>query len=60
MIIARGTPAADFQIDGEASHGIPHLVHLFGIEFPGLASALKIADYVTEALNARQHDLATI
>lgn len=57
---ARGTPTADFQIDGEASHGIPHFVHLFGIESPGLGSALKIADCVTEAFNASEHDLATI
>ena len=27
-------PAADFMIDGPAQHGLPRLVHLFGMEFP--------------------------
>ena len=30
-----GEPAADFMIDGPAEHGLPGLVHLFGIECPG-------------------------
>ena len=40
-------PAADFVIQGPAVHGIPRLVNLFGIESPGLTSALAIADHVT-------------
>ena len=36
-----GEPAADFIIDGPAEHGLPGLVHLFGIESPGLTSALS-------------------
>ncbi|MFP5465978.1 MAG: NAD(P)/FAD-dependent oxidoreductase [Gammaproteobacteria bacterium] len=39
-------PAADFRIDGPAQHGVPGLINLFGIESPGLTSALAIAGYV--------------
>ena len=42
-LTAKGEPAADFLIDGPAGHGLPRLVHLFGIESPGLTSALSIA-----------------
>ncbi|HEX2554380.1 MAG TPA: NAD(P)/FAD-dependent oxidoreductase [Microvirga sp.] len=45
-----GEPAADFLIDGPAEHGLPGLVHLFGIESPGLTSALSIAEDVAERL----------
>lgn len=38
-----GEPAADFMIDGPAEHGLAGLVMLFGIESPGLTSALSIA-----------------
>lgn len=41
-----GEPAADFRIDGPAQHGVPGLINLFGIESPGLTSALAIAGYV--------------
>ena len=40
-------PAADFVIQGPAVHGIPGLVNLFGIESPGLTSALAIAEHVS-------------
>jgi L-2-hydroxyglutarate oxidase LhgO len=44
-----GQPAADFRIDGPARHGVPGLVNLFGIESPGLTSALAIGeDLVTQ------------
>ena len=39
-------PAADFVIQGQAVHGVPGLVNLFGIESPGLTSALAIGEHV--------------
>ena len=41
-----GEPAADFMIEGPAQHSRPGLIHLFGIESPGLTSALSLADEV--------------
>lgn len=37
---------ADFVIQGDDAHGIPGLVNLFGIESPGLTSALAIAEHI--------------
>ena len=45
-----GEPAPDFQVQGPAAHGIPGLVHLFGIESPGLTSSLALARLVAEQL----------
>jgi L-2-hydroxyglutarate oxidase LhgO len=45
-----GEPPADFVIDGPAEHGLPGLVNLFGIESPGLTSALSIAEDVAGRL----------
>ncbi|MBM6594680.1 NAD(P)/FAD-dependent oxidoreductase [Microvirga pudoricolor] len=45
-----GEKAADFLIDGPAEHGLPGLVHLFGIESPGLTSSLSLAEDVAERL----------
>jgi len=47
-----GEAAADFLIDGPAEHGLPGLVHLFGIESPGLTSSLSIAEDVADRLQA--------
>jgi L-2-hydroxyglutarate oxidase LhgO len=47
-----GEKAADFMIDGPAEHGLPGLVHLFGIESPGLTSSLSIAEDVAATLRA--------
>jgi L-2-hydroxyglutarate oxidase LhgO len=38
--------ARDFLIHGPATHGVPGLVNLFGIESPGLTSSLAIAVHV--------------
>ncbi|MFT4243385.1 MAG: NAD(P)/FAD-dependent oxidoreductase [Acidovorax sp.] len=47
-----GEPAADFVIQGPAVHGMAGLVNLFGIESPGLTSALAIAEHVAGLCNA--------
>jgi L-2-hydroxyglutarate oxidase LhgO len=47
-----GEPAADFMIETPAQHGLRGLIHLFGIESPGLTSALSLADEVVAHLNA--------
>ena len=47
-----GEPARDFLIQGPAQHGLVRLVHLFGIESPGLTCALSIAEEVASYLSA--------
>jgi len=42
----------DFIIQGEAVHGVPGLVNLFGIESPGLTAALALAGEVAALLAA--------
>jgi L-2-hydroxyglutarate oxidase LhgO len=44
-----GEPAPDFDIQGRQKHGIAGLVHLFGIESPGLTASLALADAVMAA-----------
>jgi L-2-hydroxyglutarate oxidase LhgO len=39
-------PAADFRILGPGAHGVPGLIHLLGIESPGLTASLALADEV--------------
>ena len=46
-----GEPAPDFQVQGPSAHGVPGLVHLFGIESPGLTSSLSLAGLVLERLS---------
>ena len=45
-----GQAAGDFVIQGQAVHGIPGLVNLFGIESPGLTSSLAIGEVVSQML----------
>ena len=42
-IVGPGEPAADFVIQGAATHGVAGLVNLYGIESPGLTASLAIA-----------------
>jgi L-2-hydroxyglutarate oxidase LhgO len=46
-----GEPAPDFEVQGPREHGVPGLVHLFGIESPGLTSSLALAEEVTRQLS---------
>ena len=45
-IVRQGEPDGDFMIVGPETHGMKHLVQLFGIESPGLTSSLAIAEHV--------------
>jgi L-2-hydroxyglutarate oxidase LhgO len=49
-IYGPGESAPDFRVDGPALHGVRGLVNLFGIESPGLTSALAIGDHVAAML----------
>lgn len=51
-IYAEGEPAPDFTIHTAREHGRSRLVALYGLESPGLTSALAIGDFVAEQLNA--------
>jgi len=46
----QGEPASDFEVQGPKVHGVPGLVHLFGIESPGLTASLALAAMVLEEL----------
>jgi L-2-hydroxyglutarate oxidase LhgO len=48
-----GQAAADFCLSGPSTHGLPDVVHLFGIESPGLTSSMAIADAVVQTLGLR-------
>ena len=47
-IVPPAVATQDFMLQGPAAHGIPGLINLFGIESPGLTSALAIADHVRD------------
>jgi L-2-hydroxyglutarate oxidase LhgO len=47
-----GETAADFLIDAPAQHGLERIVHLFGIESPGLTSALSLAEGIVSDLSS--------
>lgn len=49
---ASGEPSADFRVDGPGDHGCPGVVHLFGIESPGLTASMAIAEFVCASLGA--------
>ena len=52
-----GMAAADFLIQGPANHGVDGLVHLLGIESPGLTACLALAQHVDAMLHSprQQH-----
>ena len=52
-----GEPAADFLIQTASAHGLPGLVNLFGIESPGLTSALAIGEHLAN-IDTTQGDTA--
>jgi L-2-hydroxyglutarate oxidase LhgO len=41
-----GQPPGDWRIDGPGAHGVPGMIHLFGIDTPGLTACLALADHV--------------
>lgn len=43
-------PAADFALSGPAEHGVPGVLHMFGIESPGLTASLALADMAVSSL----------
>ncbi len=45
-IVPPGAPAQDFTLQGPAEHGVPGLIHMFGIESPGLTASLSLAEHV--------------
>ncbi|CAI5466041.1 unnamed protein product [Closterium sp. Yama58-4] len=49
-LTAPGEPAADFLIQTHTTHCMPGLIHLLGIESPGLTSCLAIGEYVKQLL----------
>ena len=51
-IAPAGITNSDFRIDGGSAHGVPGLVHLYGIESLRLTAALAIAKEVTRMLAA--------
>ena len=49
-ITAPHEAAADFVIQGQATHGVRGLVNLFGIESPGLTSCMAIGEEVVQVI----------
>ncbi|MCV2217216.1 NAD(P)/FAD-dependent oxidoreductase [Thauera sp. Sel9] len=50
-IVGPGQADADFRIDGPARHGVAGLVHLYGIESPGLTASLAIGAHVAKLVS---------
>jgi L-2-hydroxyglutarate oxidase LhgO len=50
-IAGKGAPVPDFVVQGPCEHGVPGLVHLYGIESPGLTASLALADHVAATIN---------
>lgn len=50
QVVGLGQPPGDFVVAGPRQHGIARLVSLYGIESPGLTSALPLAQLAAERL----------
>ena len=48
-IVPKGAPGQDFVLQPPSAHGVTGLINLFGIESPGLTSAIALADLVAGA-----------
>lgn len=46
-------PFSDFHIYGPETHAVPGLIHLIGIESPGLTSSMAIADHIRKKVVTR-------
>jgi L-2-hydroxyglutarate oxidase LhgO len=44
-------PIPDFVVSGPPHHGLPGLLHLYGIDSPGLTASLALADHVLACLD---------
>ena len=51
-IAPSGSGFADFRIDDPQFHGVQGLVHLYGIESPGLTSAIALSQYVVHRMGS--------
>jgi L-2-hydroxyglutarate oxidase LhgO len=54
-IVPPAIAAQDFVVQTRREHGVAGLINLFGIESPGLTSALALADHVAELARASPH-----
>lgn len=50
-IYGPGQAAPDFRMDGPAQHGVANWINAFGVESPGLTSALALARHMADLLD---------
>lgn len=53
-VAGAGSGPGDWRIDGPQHHGVPGLIHLFGIDTPGLTACLAIAEHVAALMRQDQ------
>ena len=53
-IVPPSVAVQDFSIVGPSAHGVPGLIHLFGIESPGLTAAIALADCVRDTVQGAE------
>jgi L-2-hydroxyglutarate oxidase LhgO len=49
-IVPQGAPGQDFVVQAPKAHGVAGLINLFGIESPGLTSAIALADFIADTV----------